>query len=216
MRERARLKQALLYSRLRRIALAIGARFAANGMLARADDVFFLTCGEIDELASSRAMFPRGAPELIRLRREQYRRLSAMNPPDSFVLAEGAYLYESGYPGDDDAVSEAAQGRVLEGTTACSGRIQGRATVLHDLSESGQLAAGDILITTQTDPGWGHVFFLIRGLIIERGGMLSHGAILAREFGIPAVVGVRDATRRIPHHASVFLDGDEGCVHVLE
>lgn len=216
MRERARLKQALLYARLRRVALSIGERLAGNGLLAQADDIFFLTCGEIDELASSRAMFPQATPELIRLRREHHRRLSAMNPPDSFVLAEGACLDEGDYAADAGSAGGTAEGTLLEGTTACGGRIQGRATVLRDVSESGQLAAGDILITTQTDPGWGHVFFLIKGLIIERGGMLSHGAILAREFGIPAIVGVRDATQRIPQHARVFLDGDRGHVHVLE
>lgn len=216
LRERARLKQALLYARLRRVALSIGECLTGNGLLAQADDIFFLTCGEIDELASSRAMFPHGTPELIRLRREHHRRLSAMNPPDSFVLAEGACLDEGDYAADAGSAGGTAEDTLLEGTTACGGRIQGRATVLRDVSESGQLAAGDILITKQTDPGWGHVFFLIKGLIIERGGMLSHGAILAREFGIPAIVGVRDATQRIPQHARVFLDGDRGHVHVLE
>jgi pyruvate,water dikinase len=216
MRERARLKQALLYTRLRRVALAIGGRLAGNGLLAQADDIFFLTCGEIDELLSSRAMFPRGTRELVRLRREHHRRLSAMNPPDSFVMEEGACLDEGDYMEAAGGAGAPPEGRLLEGTTACGGRIQGRATVLRDVSASAQLDAGDILITTQTDPGWAHVFFLIRGLIIERGGMLSHGAILAREFGIPAIVGVRDATRRIPQHASVFLDGDRGRVHVLD
>jgi phosphohistidine swiveling domain-containing protein len=216
MRERARLKQALLYARLRRVTLSIGERLAGHGLLAQADDIFFLTCGEIDELASSRAMFPHGTRELVKLRREHHRRLSAMNPPDSFVMEEGVCLDEGDYTDTASSACETTEGRLLEGTTACGGKIQGRATVLRDVSESAQLDAGDILITTQTDPGWGHVFFLIKGLIIERGGMLSHGAILAREFGIPAIVGVRDATRRIPQHASVFLDGDRGRVHVLE
>jgi pyruvate,water dikinase len=67
-----------------------------------------------------------------------------------------------------------------------------------------------VLVTRQTDPGWGPVFCLISGLVIERGGMLSHGAIIAREFGLPCVVGVKDATRRIPHGAHVTIDGDLG------
>jgi pyruvate,water dikinase len=65
-------------------------------------------------------------------------------------------------------------------------------------------------VTRQTDPGWGPVFCLISGLVIERGGMLSHGAIIAREFGLPCVVGVKDATHRIPHGAHVIVDGDLG------
>ncbi len=86
--------------------------------------------------------------------------------------------------------------------------------MLRDVSEAERLERGDVLVTKQTDPGWGPVFFLIAGLVIERGGMLSHGAILAREFGIPCVVGVKDATRVIPDGATITVDADGGCVHV--
>ena len=86
--------------------------------------------------------------------------------------------------------------------------------VLHNVTEATRLARGDVLVTRQTDPGWAPVFFLIAGLVIERGGMLSHGAIIAREFGIPCVVGVRDATRRIPDGATVTVDGDVGRVRI--
>ncbi len=216
MRERARLKQALLYSCLRRLALCIGERFAEYQLLDHVDDIFFLTYREIDELASSRAMFSHNTPELISLRRSEHERLGAMELPDNFLMEEGTYLDKEVYAKNASANSKATDSSVLEGRMACGGKIQGRATVLRDVSESSQLNAGDILITTQTDPGWAHVFFLIKGLIIERGGMLSHGAILAREFGIPAVVGVHKATERIPQHATVILDGDRGRVHVLE
>jgi pyruvate,water dikinase len=82
------------------------------------------------------------------------------------------------------------------------------------VTESNRLSAGDVLVTKQTDPGWGPIFPLISGLVIERGGMLSHGAIIAREFGIPSVVGVKDATRLIAHGSSITVDGDRGLVHV--
>jgi pyruvate,water dikinase len=94
--------------------------------------------------------------------------------------------------------------------------VVARAISLTDISQSRQLHAGDILVTRQTDPGWGPVFFLIKGLVIERGGMLSHGAILAREYGIPAVVGVKDATRLIPQGATVSVDGDRGLVQLMD
>jgi pyruvate,water dikinase len=71
-------------------------------------------------------------------------------------------------------------------------------------------------VTRQTDPGWGPVFFLISGLVIERGGMLSHGAIIAREFGIPCVVGVKNAMQRIPGGATLDVNGDNGVVHVVD
>jgi pyruvate,water dikinase len=94
--------------------------------------------------------------------------------------------------------------------------VSAPAAVIQDLAEAHRLAPGDILVTRQTDPGWAPVFFLIKGLIMERGGMLSHGSIIARELGIPAVVGVKDATQRIRHGQVVALDGDLGDVRLVE
>jgi pyruvate,water dikinase len=104
----------------------------------------------------------------------------------------------------------------LSGLGACGGIASGRATVLADVRDAHRLRPGDILVTRQTDPGWGPVFPLISGLVIERGGMLSHGAIIAREFGIPAVIGVCDATRRIADGQRVLVDGNRGTVRLAE
>ena len=100
------------------------------------------------------------------------------------------------------------------GTGACGGSVTARATVLETVADAHQLLQGDILVTRQTDPGWAPVFPLIRGLVIERGGMLSHGAIIAREFGLPCVAGVKDAMVRIPQHCRLTVDGDRGCVRI--
>ena len=212
-RERARLKQALLYSRLRRIALALGDELVRLDILARRDDVFWLTTAELDELSSGGAMFAHSTRDLVALRSSAHAELSAMTPPDTFTLPEGRYLDGVAGTAKKQPAARESTG-TFTGTTACSGRITGRARVLRDLTEAERLAAGDVLVTRQTDPGWGPVFFLIAGLVIERGGMLSHGAILAREFGIPCVVGVREATRVIPDGAIVTVDADKGCVHV--
>ena len=72
-----------------------------------------------------------------------------------------------------------------------------------------------MLVTRQTDPGWAPVFFMVSGLVMERGGMLSHGAIVAREYGIPTVVGVKNATRKIQTGQVVEIDGDEGSVRIV-
>jgi pyruvate,water dikinase len=213
-RERARLKQALLYTRCRRVAMAIGDLLARSGAIATRDDVFMLTWQEVEELVTGRAMFPYSVARLVELRQGEHERLSAMRPPDAMPLGEGEYLPQSTVrqpagapPSGADTSSE------MRGTSACGGTTTARAAVLADVSESQRLGRGDILVTRQTDPGWGPVFCLISGLVIERGGMLSHGAILAREFGLPCIVGVKDATRRIPHGAIVTVDGDRGtCV----
>ena len=214
-RERARLKQALLYSRLRRVALAIGDELVRRDMLATRDDVFWFTVFELDELASGGAMFAHSASEMVTLRARAHAKLSAMTLPDSFSLPEGEYFHDS-LTGDipEPHATGADAASVLRGTTACTGCVTGRASVLRDVTEAERLADGDVLVTRQTDPGWGPVFFLISGLVIERGGMLSHGAILAREFGIPCIVGVREATRLIPNGVDITVDAESGCVHV--
>ncbi|HXG54445.1 MAG TPA: PEP/pyruvate-binding domain-containing protein [Vicinamibacterales bacterium] len=242
LRERARLKQALLYSRLRRVALAMGVRLVASGRIVATDDIFFLTAEEVELLASGGAMFPHHLKPLIALRRDAHVTLAASTPPDAIELGVGEYLPEHGADtpdlkvgptgaadrgdtpdlkvgptgaGDrDDTAGRGDDGTRLRGVGACGGSATARAAILLDVTESNKLSAGDVLVTRQTDPGWGPIFPLISGLVIERGGMLSHGAIIAREFGIPSVVGVRNATRLITHGSSITVDGDRGTVHI--
>lgn len=214
LRERARLKQALLYSRLRRIVRALGERLADDRRLAAPDDIFFLTVDEIDLLVSGGEMFPDHADALVALRRRAHAELSATTPPDSLRLPRGGYF--NGAAARLDAVGDERGRTELRGVGACGGRTTACAAILVDVTESHRLRAGDVLVTRQTDPGWGPIFPLISGLVIERGGMLSHGAIIAREFGIPSVVGVKDATRLIRHGGSVTVDGDRGLVQLAE
>jgi pyruvate,water dikinase len=211
LRERARLKQALLYSRLRRIALALGDRLVQSQRLAQRDDVFYLTYEELDLLVAGGEMFPDHVKGLVDLRRSAHKELSASTPPDSMHLRRGEYLTSTRA---SERVAAHKDDAALRGVGACGGSTTAAAAILLDVTESERLRAGDILVTRQTDPGWGPIFPLISGLVIERGGMLSHGAIIAREFGIPSVVGVKDATRLIQHGSSITVDGDRGIVHV--
>lgn len=213
LRERARLKQALLYSRLRRIVLEMGERLAGSGYLDRADDLFFLTTDEIDALVSGAAMFPRHVGALVSLRRQAHAEMSGLTPPDSLTLGVGEYYDGLDSPGA--AVDGHGTAPVLRGLGACGGSATAPAAVLMDVTESHRLTPGAVLVTRQTDPGWGPIFPLVSGLVIERGGMLSHGAIIAREFGIPSVVGVKDATRVIAHGTRIRVDGDRGVVQIV-
>jgi pyruvate,water dikinase len=216
MRERARLKQALLYGRCRRIALAIGDRLVANGTLEAAEDVFFFEYSELDDLLSGYALFPGSSKETVSLRKRSTSENHGAAAPDTFTFAEGAYL--SRYAADRGApsVHKTSDGSEMRGLGVCGGRVTARATVLESLAGADLLRQGDILVTRQTDPGWAPVFPLIRGLVIERGGMLSHGAIIAREFGLPCVAGVKDALLRIPQHCQLTVDGDTGNVRTLD
>ena len=228
-RERARLKQALLYTRLRRVALAIGRRLSDAGGLAQPDDVFMLTWQEIEDLGTGRAMFPYRVSDLVALRRREHAALAAMQPPATVTVPFGEYLPPGprGDRGDRDdrgdrgkrAGRSAAVDRpgeqtpacfTLRGTGASGGTAAGPAAVLGDVRDAARLRGGDVLVTRQTDPGWAPVFGLVSGLVIERGGLLSHGAIVAREFGLPCVVGVENAAGRIRSGQHVTVDGDRG------
>lgn len=218
LRERARCKQALLYSRCRFIVLALGQSLVRAGWLDRADDAFFLTIEELDDLCSGSAMFPSLARQSVRLRQQEHTAFRQQRPDDTLRLNAGSYWRpDVEWPppsGDTQADSNPMDDGPLRGTSASGGVASGPAAVLGDLSEFARLQAGDVLVTRQTDPGWAPAFFLIRGLILERGGMLSHGAILAREYGIPTLVGVAGATRRIRHGQNVRVDGDRGLVEL--
>jgi pyruvate,water dikinase len=214
-RERARLKQALVYSRCRRVALAIGDRLVRDGHLTERNDVFMLTWPELDELCSGRALFPHSVAALVAARCTAHAVERELDPPDSFYLSESAAfdaIRVSGGPEGPPLL--AREGRSFHGATACGGRVSAPAAVLSGVQEAHLLNRGDVLVTRQTDPGWAPVFCLVSGLVIERGGMLSHGAILAREFGLPCVVGVSNATALIPHGAMLTVDGDRATCHV--
>lgn len=214
LRERARFSQARLYVRLRHVALAIGRQLAASGRLPAVDDVFLFSWQEVESLLTGYAQFPYDLAIEVRRRRQAAQQLAVMRPPDSFELAEGEYLLPT--PTTATTVAEVPTGGdELVGTGACGGQLTAVARVLADANEGRQLERGEIVVTRQTDPGWASVFFLAGALVVERGGMLSHGAIIAREFGIPAVVGVAGATARIKSGESLAIDGDRGVVRIL-
>jgi pyruvate,water dikinase len=211
-RERARFRQARLYVRLRHIVLAMGNRLHDLGMLDLPEDVFFLTATELCDLTAGHAMFPYSVPELTALRKQAHAALVGLTPLDNFTLSLGEYLPT----GVGHSVQQPpGSTKHLVGIGACGGYVKGHAKVLQSSSEVHLLDPGDLLITRQTDPGWASVFFLIKGLVAERGGMLSHGAIIAREYGIPAVVGVTDATKIIRSGDRVAIHGDLGIVDIL-
>jgi pyruvate,water dikinase len=218
LRERARTKQARLYAQLRQVALAIGDRLFHTGTLAAREDVFFLTVDELDRLLAGTEMFASDMHTLVRTRRAQHAKLGRLTLPDTLRLAPGEYVEDASATQEvSDASTNTAAGDdgSLAGEGACGGRVEGSAIVLDDAAQAHRINGEAILVTRQTDPGWAGAFFLVRGLVVERGGMLSHGAIIAREYGIPAVVGVRDATRRIATGQRVRVDGDRGRVEPL-
>ncbi|MEI8381505.1 MAG: PEP/pyruvate-binding domain-containing protein [Planctomycetota bacterium] len=213
-RERARLKQALLYSRIRRLALTVGQAFVNKGFLKRVDDVFFLTYEEIQSVLAGSYLLTQDLNHIAMLRRTSHEQLNSEEAPPGWIELEPGESWTC--RGEQEHGVESAPGRLFRGTGVCGGSIVGKAVVLTDSSQFDQVTSGDILVTRQTDPGWGPILFLVRGLVMERGGMLSHGAILAREYGIPSVVDVANATRLIVTGNRIRVDGDRGIVEILD
>lgn len=209
-RERVRYKQAKMYYHFKTIVKKIGAKFKEDNKIAQIDDLFFMSYKEIGELLSSSAMFSKDLKEVIKERRARFILESNNKYPENFTTIFGerpeSIKEEILFNGDY---------KEFNGLAVSGGRIKARVKVLETVLESAKLNKGDILVTKQTDPGWAMVFPLIGGLIVERGGALSHGAIVAREFGIPAVIGIANITDVLKDNDEVILDGDLGKIQVL-
>jgi pyruvate,water dikinase len=201
-REQLRSHVAHVLFMCRRVALDASRRMLVREPELGADPAFMLSAPELHaflrgELRSVRA--------LVALRRRQYARdLCLPEPPDTFV----------GYPPAAVAVpAPAGAGAMLSGLAASSGAVEGRVRVLR--SPEASLEPGEILVVTAADVGWTPLFVLAGGLVSELGGPLSHACIVAREYGLPAVVSVRSATRTLKTGDRVRVDGSAGTVELL-
>jgi phosphohistidine swiveling domain-containing protein len=212
-RERVRLKQALIYFKFKQLINKSGIEFQKRNLLLHADDIFYLRYQEIIEHFSTSYMLTSGINEHIAAVREAFQQNKNIQYPDDFA----SYLGE--YPVAEKLYQQKKEGQNTEnaivGLSVCGGIIKGRAKVLSSVMDASKLELGDILVTRQTDPGWVVVFPLISGLIVERGGMLSHGAIVSREFGIPAIVGVENATLKIKDNDLIILNADTGEITIV-
>lgn len=208
-RERVRYKQAEMYYKFKILNRAIAKRAVSKGLLDKVDDIFFLTYKEIGELVSS--SYGVGFKQIIVDRKQAFSKESEKEFPEHFSCNFGER------PDSIEREINFEKGaKEFSGLAASGGRIKSRIKVLESVLEGGKIEKGDILVTKQTDPGWVMVFPLIGGLIVERGGALSHGAIVAREFGIPAVVGVKNITRILKDNDEVILDGDLGKIQIIQ
>jgi rifampicin phosphotransferase len=177
-------------------------RLVRAGVLPEKEDVFYLTLQEFHNVARSNQV----DHQLIQQRRDAFRSYHAFTPP-RVLTSEGEAL--TGAYRRDDAPDGA-----LVGVPVSTGIIEGRARVILDLAHA-ELESGDILVTTFTDPSWSPLFVGVAGLVTEVGGQMTHGAVIAREYGLPAVVGVEQATRLIRDGQRIRVNGADGYVEIL-
>ncbi|MBM4796004.1 phosphoenolpyruvate synthase [Streptomyces sioyaensis] len=177
-------------------------RLVQANVLPEKEDVFYLTFQEFHDVVRSNQV----DDQLIQQRKDAFRSYHALTPPR--VLTSDGEALTGAYRRDDVPAG------ALTGLPVSAGTIEGRARVILDMAEA-DLEAGDILVTTFTDPSWSPLFVGIAGLVTEVGGLMTHGAVIAREYGLPAVVGVERATRLIRDGQRIRVHGTDGYVEIL-
>jgi rifampicin phosphotransferase len=182
--------------------LAEAGRLVRAGVLREAEDIFYLRLEELHDVVRTSQV----DDGLIRHRKDAFASYQALTPPRVFT-SDGEVVAGTYRRGNVPATA-------LAGLPVSAGTVEGRARVILDMAQA-DLEAGDILVTAYTDPSWTPLFVAISGLVTEAGGLMTHGAVIAREYGLPAVVGVQNATRLIQDGQRIRLHGTDGYVEIL-
>ena len=177
-------------------------RLVQTEVLREKEDIFYLTFQELDDVVRTNHV----DDGLVSQRKDALRSYQALTPPRVFT-SDGEVIAGS-YRRPDVPTG------ALVGLPVSGGTVEGRARIILDMAEA-DLEPGDILVTTFTDPSWSPSFVAISGLVTEVGGLMTHGAVVAREYGLPAVVGVEQATRLIPDGHRIRVHGTDGYVELL-
>lgn len=191
---------------IRAALLESGQEFADKGVLKSADDIFYLSMRELKTLAMNA---PGDWKKLVRSRREEDRRERSRHAIPRIILSDGTAFYAG------LAAAAGADEKTLVGSGVSPGLIEGAVQVVINPLDT-KLKPGDILVCPGTDPSWTPLFLAAGGLITEVGGMMTHGSVVAREYGIPAVVGVDRATERLQTGQKVRVDGGSGTIELLD
>jgi pyruvate,water dikinase len=189
----------------RRALLEVGEEFVQAGAIEQANDLVFLKLDELEALAKNES---RDWKALIDERRATYERELRRRQVPRILVSDGRAFYEG-------LGSETDTADVITGSPVSPGVAEGNVHIIFDPSGA-QLAPGEILVCPGTDPAWTPLFMAAGGLITEVGGMMTHGSVVAREYGIPAVVGVHEATTRLKNGQRIRIDGTTGKIVVLE
>jgi len=192
---------------LHRISLEVGRRLSAAGIVDRPDDVFLLTLEELRDTALEFPRLNRRAQIAARHAEMEYFRSVPVPPTDPVNRALFKFFGAPPSTPDDDTV--------IRGNCGSPGRATGPARVVHSLAGAGKLQLHDVLVVKTTAPPWTPLFATAAALVSDTGGILSHCAVVAREYGIPAVVGTGNATERIHDGQPIEVDGDAGIVRLV-
>lgn len=212
LREKSRLVRSLLFGEIRSIAIALGHRLVTKGFLHDHEDIFYLQKREIDDIVNGKFQFPELIGKMIDDRKKAVTMNSLHSVPDFFIRPRSKYYENMG----EVRASRNHDKFNLHGVPTSGGSAKGIARIVLDPVKDNRLQPGEILVAKTTDPGWTPLFKIAGGLILEKGGILSHAAIVAREFGIPAIVGIEDAVSVIRDGSIIYMNGDTGEIRLKD
>ncbi|PGM56145.1 phosphoenolpyruvate synthase [Bacillus sp. AFS053548] len=173
-----------------------------TNVISEVEDIFYLTFEELNEVVRTKKL----DYQIINKRKDEYKLYTKLTPPR--VLTSDGEIIVGEYK------RENLPPKAIVGLAVSSGVIEGRARVILNM-EDANLEEGDILVTSFTDPSWTPLFVAIKGLVTEVGGLMTHGAVIAREYGLPAVVGVENATKLIKDGQKIRVHGTEGYIEIV-
>ncbi|MCA9524001.1 MAG: phosphoenolpyruvate synthase [Myxococcales bacterium] len=214
-RENTRFCRTRIYGVVRAMFYGIGNDYTARGIISRPEEIFYLTLHELK--GSLEGTCPaQNLAELIEARKREYERYQEREPAPRFLTRGPVYWQNQHFPAADDGseLGEVPEG-CLKGLGCCPGIVEGTVKVVLSPSDDLELN-GEILVTWRTDPGWIPLYPSASALLVERGGLLSHSAIVAREMGLPTIVGVKNLTQTLESGMRVRINGESGLIEILE
>ena len=211
-RENMRFARTRIFGLVRELVRGLGSRLVEAGTIERADDAFYLTLDEIFDFVKGTAVTTR-LRELVALRRAEFDQYRAEEPPEDRFETFGMVNARNRFRGR--AVPAPAADGEMRGIPCSPGQVTNVVKVILAPTDDARLS-GEILVAGRTDPGWVPLYPSVSGLLIERGSILSHSAIVAREMGIPTIVGIPGLTTRLRTGQRVTMDGTTGVVEVLD
>ena len=182
--------------------LKVAEQLVQAGVIHEKEDIYYLTFEELREAVRTNNL----DYQIVSIRKDEYKLYEKLTPP-RVITSDGEII-------TGEYKRENLPAQAMAGLPVSSGVIEGRARVILNMQDA-DLEDGDILVTSFTDPSWTPLFVTIKGLVTEVGGLMTHGAVIAREYGLPAVVGVENATELIKDGQRIRVNGTEGYVEIL-
>ena len=213
-RENLRFERTRLFGRVRRIFIEVGRRMVSEGLLRHERDIFYLTLNDVLGFVEGTGC-DQNLSALAQRRIEEFKRFRTGPAPADRCETRGAVFLGNTFTSSAVSSNLPDTTGVLKGTGCCPGVVRGRVRVIHE-PRGAHLRQGEILVAERTDPGWIMLFPAAAGVLVERGSLLSHSAIVARELGIPAIVSIPNLLRTLQDGQLVEMNGSTGTILLID